>query len=81
MKTYWNGTECKATKVQVIVGPSLRPTWWCADLEGKEYPAIRIEQGGDLFYIADDERSWDKITKGKGSFMFGHKSLPVEREL
>lgn len=80
-KFYWNDEECVATKVKVIVGKSRRPTWWCADLHGKELFAIRIEQGYQTFYLNDDEDSWAKITVGFGSPTWPHKSLPVEREL
>lgn len=81
MKTYWNGLHCQADKVTVVVGKSLRPTWWCADLEGKERQAIKITQDGTSFYIDDDVDGWLKITEGKGSFMYAHKSLPVEKEI
>lgn len=81
MITYWNGKPCKTERVRVVVGKSLRPTWWCAALEGKEQSALKITQDGGTFYLNDDEEAWVKITEGKGSFMYGHKSLPVEREL
>jgi hypothetical protein len=81
VRTYWNGEPCRAERVTVIVGKPLRSTWWCAPLEGKEHPAIKITQGDESFYIADDERGWQKITEGKGSFMYSHSSLPVEREV
>lgn len=51
MNTYWNGEECLAKKVTVVVGPSERPTWWCAKLQGQERKAVRIEYKGDEFYL------------------------------
>lgn len=82
MQTYWNGEPCKATKVQVVVGKPLRPTWWCAHLEGKVHPAIKIEcDGSEPFYIDDQPQSWTKITVGLGSPSYGHRSVPVAREI
>lgn len=81
MKTFWNGLECKATKVKIIVGKSPRDTWWCASMAGQEHDAIRIDfQNEEPFYLNDDLDSWIKITEGLGSPSYGHKSLPCERE-
>jgi hypothetical protein len=81
VKTYWNGEPCKADKVKVIVGECKVPTWWCADLAGKTHDAIRITYHGETFYLNDDESSWEKITVGRGSPYWPHKSLPVEKEI
>lgn len=81
MRTYWNGEQCEAKRVKVVVGESLVPTWWCADLAGKAHAAIRITFQDETFYINDDEQSWLKITAGRGSSRMPHKSLPVEKEI
>lgn len=80
-KTYWNGEPCKAERVKVIVGKSEKPTWWCAKLEGQKFRAIKITQDGYSFYIADELAAWHKIREGMGSFMYSHKSVPVDREI
>lgn len=89
-KTYWNGRPCKARVVRVIVGKALRPTWWCAGLEGTEREAVEIKYGGQTIYIdndvwaADDDEGgfgWEKVTIGRGSPQWGHRGLPVERVL
>ena len=76
---YWNGEPANARFVKVIVGKALRPTWWCAGLEGQEHCAIEVELNGEKFYLNDDHQSFQKITAGKGCPSYGHKSLPVER--
>lgn len=82
MQTYWNGEPCEARKVRVIIGPSERPTWWCANLAGAEREAVRVEYGGRTFYLDNQHGDgWRKVTEGMGSPSYGHYSLPVEREL
>lgn len=82
MKTYWDGEECEVKKVRVIVGPALRPTWWCANLAGQEREVLKITSGGESFYVDDEPGVWKKITVGRGMWNGGsHKSVPVEREL
>ncbi len=79
-KTYWNGEPCHAYIVKVVVGKSLRPTWWCAGLEGQQREAVRVEYGEQVFYLDNETpgwSGWDKVTKGHGSPSIGHKSLPV----
>ena len=80
-KTYWNGEPCEAKRVIVIVGKSLRPTWWCAEFEGKERDAVKITAQGESFYVDDEPSVWQKMYSGGGPFSGSHKSLPVEREL
>ncbi len=76
MKTYWNGEPCEAKKVLVKVGKSARPTWWCADLEGKTIEAVKITQGSYSFFVPDEKETWLKITEGFGSPTYPHKGLP-----
>ncbi len=80
-KTYWNGESCKAEKVKLIVGKSDRPTWWCADLEGKTIDAIQISQDGQSFFLPDEKKSWDKITTGMGSPTYPHRGLPKSSQV
>lgn len=86
--TYWNFEPTPARIVRVIVGKSLRPTWWCAGLEGQEREAVEVTYFGDVFYL-DNEKSqhnipgggWAKVTHGRGSPGFGHSELPVRKVL
>lgn len=78
MKTYWNGEPCEASCVDVKVGPSDRPTWWCAKLEGQTRKAVRVSYGKETFYLDNEDGSgWKKVTEGFGSPQWGHASLPV----
>lgn len=83
IQTYWNGEPCPAKKVRVVVGPSPKTTWWCAELVGTERNAVRVDYGGQPpFYIDDEEGDgWAKVTRGRGGPECGHKGLPVEREI
>lgn len=76
-KTYWNGEECAARKVRVIVGTAAKPTFWHAGLEGTERAAVEVSYG-DQQFLLDNEAGdgWQKVTEGRGSPRYGHKSLP-----
>lgn len=77
METFWNGEPCVAERCEVIVGKSLRPTWWCAGLEGTRRKAVEIIYGGDKFYIDDESgHGWYKVTEGRGSPRVASASLP-----
>jgi hypothetical protein len=80
--TFWNGEPCEARIVKVIVGKPLRPSWWCADLEGKQRTAIQIAQQGQTFFIDhEDGTGWRKITEGRGMPNYPHSSLPSDSQL
>lgn len=80
--TYWNGEETPAWRVVVRVGHAPRPTWWCAELEGTERDAVRVEYGGEVFYLDDEDGSgWRKVTTGRGSPAYGFRSLPDDSEV
>lgn len=77
--TYWNGEPAPARRVTVVVGPSQRPTWWCAELAGTTRAAVEVTYGGDVFYLDDEDGSgWHKVTEGHGSPRVSHSSLPVD---
>ena len=79
MSTYWNGEQCQARKCSVIVGAVERPTWWCAGMEGTTRKAVRVDYGDQHFYLDDEDGGgWMKVTVGKGSPQWGHKSLPQD---
>lgn len=81
-QTFWNGEPTPARKVRVIVGPSPKPTWWCAELAGQERAAVEVSYFGDRFYLDDEDGSgWAKVTQGRGSPQYGHSSLPVSKVL
>lgn len=78
-KTFWNGQPCKATYGTVVCGRSPRPTWWCAGLEGKRLVCVKVEYGNQVFYLENAEgQATIKLTAGKGSPQYGHKSIPVD---
>lgn len=78
----WNGERCRALKVRVVVGKPDRPTWWFAGLEGTERRAVRVDYGGQTFYLDNEDGSgWAKVTVGRGAPQWGHKSLNIEREV
>lgn len=75
--TWWNGEPTIAYKCRVIVGKSLRPTWWCADLEGVEREAVAVVYDGHKFFLDNEDGSgWRKVTTGYGSPEYRHLSLP-----
>jgi hypothetical protein len=87
-KTFWNGEPCKARVVIAIVGASLRPTWWCAALQGQRREVVEVQYGDQTFYLDNDAweedgdlggSGWRKVTIGKGSPQWGHRNVPVER--
>ena len=80
-ETFWNGEPCKARIVVVIVGKSLRETWWCAKLEGQKRQAVEVNYRGEAPFYLDNEngQGWVKVTEGRGSPQWGHSSIPVER--
>jgi hypothetical protein len=76
-QTFWNYEPTPARKVRVIVGKSLRPTWWCAELAGQERAAVEVNYYGEKFYLDDEDGSgWNKVTRGRGGPDWGHSSLP-----
>ena len=78
VQTYWNGYPAKCRRVRVVVGKALRPTWWCASLEGQEREAVEVHGDGEVFYLDNkDGQGWAKVTVGRGSPMWGHAELPV----
>jgi hypothetical protein len=80
METYWNGEPCKARRVIVIVGKAEKPTFWYANLEGQERQAVEVVYGNQTFYLDNiTDSGWDKVTVGKGSPRFRHRSLKIER--
>ena len=78
---WWNYEPCEAAVVNVVVGPSERPTWWCAGLAGTIREAVRVTYNGEVFYL-DNENGAGlyKVTHGGGPDI-GHRSLPVEHEV
>lgn len=85
----WNGESAWARKVVVIIGTSIRPTWWCADLKGQRRNAVEVIYEGQKFYLDDEGNGdnlqpgcgWRKVTVGLGSPNYGHNSLPDDSEV
>lgn len=81
-QTFWNGQPCQARRVVVEVGPSPRPTWWCATLEGHKREAVEVVCHEGKFYLDNEDGSgWLKVTEGHGSPEIAHSELPVRRVL
>ena len=78
MSAEWNGEPAEARRVVVRVGTPLRPTWWCARLEGQEWDAVEVRYGDQTFFLDDSDGSgWAKVMFGHGSPQYGHRSLPA----
>lgn len=90
--TYWNGERCQARLVIGIVDKAPRKTWWCAGLEGQQREVVEVSYGGQKIYLdnealesEDDPRlavagsGWRKVTLGRGSPQWGHRSVPIKR--
>ena len=76
---YWNGEKCTARKVKVIVGTSMRPTWWCADMKGHTRRAVEVRYHDQTFLLDnEDGQGWAKVTLGFGTPNWGHSSLPSD---
>lgn len=78
-KTWWNGEPARAVKVQFQVGmppAGTFPQYWAAGLVGMIMSAVRVEYGGDVFYLADEDgEGWRKVTVGRGSPRWPSASL------
>lgn len=82
LRTYWNGMPTAARRVRVRVGTSMLPTWWCAELKGTERRAVEVTYGSDRFLLDDETgQGWAKVTLGRGSPEYGHRSLPDDSEI
>lgn len=88
VETFWNFEPTPCRIVRVIVGPSPRSTWWCADLAGTEREAVEVNYHGDVFYLDNEEgpnwpagTGWSKVTVGRGGPHHAHGSLPVGKVL
>lgn len=82
VKTYWNGGPCQVRRVRVVVADAPEfPKYWARQFVGRERAAVEIVYGeGPPFYLDNEDGSgWLKVTEGKGSPQYGHKSLRVER--
>lgn len=78
-QTQWNGEPCTAMRVMAVVADSEQfPQYWARDLVGTGRKAVRVDYGGETFYLDDEDGTgWDKVTHG-GSPNWGHRSLEVE---
>lgn len=92
--TFWNSEPTPARRVRVIVADDANfPRYWARveGLIGKEVAAVEVTYYSKVFYLYDEpvcERpdcgcglgpGWQKVTNGRGSPQYGHKSLTIER--
>ncbi len=87
-QTFWNYEPTPARIVRVIVGPAAKPTFWHAGLEGTEREAVEVNYHGDVFYLDNEDTSfqkagqgWFKVTQGRGGPDWGHADIPVAKVL
>lgn len=78
-KTQWNGEPCAALRVTATVADSgIFPQYWAREFVGTRRKAVRVEYGGNTFYLDDEDGSgWNKVTHG-GSPNWGHRDLIVD---
>lgn len=83
---FWNGEPVEARQVVVVIADAPKfPAYWARDLVGQERAAVEINYAGHVFYIDDQEHDgvggpgcgWAKVTLGRGSPRFAHRSLEV----
>lgn len=78
-QTWWNGEPAVARKVQLQVGmppAGLHPQYWAAGLVGMIVDAVRVEYGGTVFYLEDEDGDgWRKVTVGRGGPRWPSASL------
>lgn len=80
--TFWNYQPTPCRIVRVVVGPSPRPTWWCATMAGQEREAVEVDYYGHKFYLDNaDGSGWAKVTHGRGGPDWPHGELPVAEVL
>jgi len=80
---YWNGEPCHARFVDIIVGKADKETYWYAKHEGQKRKAIQVgleTPKGNVLFLLDNEdgSALEKITVGRGSPPWGHKSIKGE---
>jgi len=81
-QTFWNGEPTLARRVLVVIGAAPVSTWWFHGLEGTKRRAVEVTYQGEVFYLDDEDGSgWAKVTKGRGSPHWGHKSLNIAKVL
>lgn len=79
VQTFWNFEKCNARKVTAKVADSEAPLYWAREFIGQRRKAVEIEYNGNTFYLDDEDgQGWRKVTEGRGSPWYGHKSLSVE---
>ena len=78
----WNGERCNAQAGTVIVGKSLRETFWHHGLEGQRRKCVRVDYNSGIFWLDDEDGSGSRkvFETAGGPFAAGHKSLPVDDE-
>jgi hypothetical protein len=80
-RTKWNGEPCRAERVTVTVADNPAfPAYWARDLVGTQRRAVRVDNGGQTFYLDDEDGSgWAKVTSGGGP-RSPHRNLAVAME-
>jgi hypothetical protein len=77
VKTYWNGQETPCAKVRFkLEGDGGHPLYWARHLIGQTVDAVRVQYGGKIFYLYNEDGSgWTKVTEGHGSPHWPSKSV------
>lgn len=82
--TCWNGLSAPAKIVRVVVAEVPDQNWWCAKLAGTTREAVQVTVPGGVMFLDNEAfgdheagAAWLKVTAGRGSPRYGHRTLPV----
>ncbi|MFR0354129.1 hypothetical protein [Streptomyces sediminimaris] len=77
--TRWNGEPCTALRLTAIVADiDAFPQYWARHLVGTRRNVVRVEYGGETFYLDDEDGSgWNKLTHG-GSPHWAHSNIVID---
>ncbi len=73
---YWDNQQVEVVGVTYTVTKSPQPLHWQNHYAGKKRQGLKIKQKAFEFIIDNEHGDgYLKLTEGRGSFMYGHKSV------
>lgn len=80
MITYWNGETAEARRVTLVVADGPHPLGWYREHIGQRRDAVEVIYPPLSTFWLDDEdgNGWLKVTEGRGSPSWAHRSLYPE---
>lgn len=75
--TFWNGEPVAAFRCKVLVPRHSWPKWLPTDASPLRHAVCVPHPDGRFFLDNEDGSGWAKVTDGRGSPHYGHRSLPV----